>query len=134
MTEPEPKRSGCFRASVFLSCSDPLSGLTHRKIYSKERMFNHLRVFSLVKDKRFLSQSSAKRSSMRQQETEACMGVYRPCPTYSPAEPSSQISYMLTVSTSLPDSVIKRSDQNSLTDKGLSFFAHGATFLSIMVE
>lgn len=134
MTEPEPKRSGCFRASVFLSCSDPLSGLTHRKIYSKERMFNHLRVLSLVKDKRFLSRSSAKRSSMRQQETEACMGVHRPRPTYSPAEPCSQISCMFIVSTSLPASVIKRSVQRSLTDKGLRVFARGATFLSILVE
>lgn len=71
---------------------------------------------------------------MRQQETEACMGVHRPRPTYSPAEPCSQISYMFTVSTSLPASVIKRSVQRSLTDKGLGVFARGATFLSILVE
>lgn len=132
MTEREPKRSGCFRASVFLSCSDPLSGLTHGKIYSKERMFNHLRVLSLVKDKTFLSRSSAKRSSMRQQEAEACMSVETS--PYSPVEPSSRISYTFAVSTSLPASVIKRSGQSSLTDKGLGFLAHGAMFLSILIE
>lgn len=42
-------------ASVFLHCSHPLSGLTHRKVCQKGKTFNHVRDLSYVEIKRLLS-------------------------------------------------------------------------------